>query len=84
MSMPGILQQLAKNNPMTQQIKRIMNMVNGAQDPQAAMNQMIMGNPHLKQVMDLISQAGGDPKKAFYALAQQKGVDPNDVIDLIR
>lgn len=43
-------------------------------------NQAIQNNPQMKQVMDYINQNGGDPKTAFYKLAQEKGVDPNEII----
>lgn len=62
----------------------MMGMVNSAQNPQAMMNQFMSNNPQMKQVMDLINQAGGDPKKAFYSLAQQKGINPQDVLDMLK
>ena len=76
--------QLAKSNPMMSQIKQIMGMINSAGNPQAMMNQMLTSNPQFKQVMDLINQSGGDPRKAFYALAEQKGVDPNDILSMLK
>ena len=84
MAMPGILQQLAKSSPMMGNIKQMMNMVRTAQDPSAMLNQLIMNNPNMKQVMDMVQQAGGDPQKAFYALAQQKGVDPQQILDMLK
>lgn len=84
MSMPVILQQIAKANPMTQKVKQMMGMLQGSQNPQAMLNQMVMSNPNLKQVMDIINQNGGDPQKAFYALAEQKGVNPQDVLDMLK
>ena len=75
--------QLAKSNPMMSQIKQMMGMINSAGNPQAMMNQMLTSNPQFKQVMDLINQSGGDPRKAFYALAEQKGVDPNDILSML-
>ena len=59
-------------------------MVNAAQNPQAMMNQLLTSNPNLKQVMDVINQHGGDPKQAFYALAEQKGVDPNEILNMLK
>ena len=76
--------QIAKSNPMMSQIKQMMGMINSAGNPQAMMNQMIANNPQFKQVMDLINQSGGDPRKAFYALAEQKGVDPNDILSMMK
>ena len=43
-------------------------------------NQTINNNPQIKQVMDYIRQNGNDPKQAFYNLAKEKGVDPNEVL----
>ena len=76
--------QIAKSNPMMSQIKQMMGMINSAGNPQAMMNQMLTSNPQFKQVMDLINQSGGDPRKAFYALAEQKGIDPNDILSMMK
>ena len=43
-------------------------------------SQTIQNNPQIKQVMDYVNQNGGDPKTAFYKLAQEKGVDPNEIL----
>ena len=59
-------------------------MVNGSQNPQLLLNQMMTNNPQMKQVMDIIKQAGGDPKKAFYSLAEQKGVDPEEILNMLK
>jgi len=75
---------LARSNPMMGQIKQMMGMVNSAGNPQAMMNQMLTSNPQFKQVMDLINQSGGDPKRAFYSLAEQKGINPNDILDMMK
>ena len=84
MAMPGILQQLARSNPMLTQIKSMMNMFSGAQDPSAMIGKMLEGNPNMKQVTDLIKSAGGDPRKAFYQLAEQKGVDPQEILNMLK
>ena len=84
MAMPGILQQLAKSSPMLGNIKQMMNMVRAAQDPMGMISRMAGNNPQMKQVMDLVQQAGGDPMKAFYALAEQKGVDPQEILDMLK
>ena len=48
------------------------------------LQQMVNSNPNMKQVLDLVNQNGGDAQKAFYALAQQKGVNPNDILNSLR
>ena len=84
--MPQILQQLqGKNLPGNLgQIKQMMGMVKNAGNPQAMMNQLIQSNPQMGQVMQLINQSGGDPQKAFYAACQQKGVDPNEILNMLK
>ena len=82
--MNPILISVLQNNPMMQKVKQMIGMVNGAQNPQAMMNQLFMNNPQFKQVMDLIQSADGDPQKAFYDLAQQKGINPQDVLDMLK
>ena len=62
----------------------MMGMLRTAQNPQAMLNQMVMNNPKLKEVMDLVNQYGGDPEKAFYSLSEQKGINPQDVLDMLK
>lgn len=45
-----------------------------------ALQKLIQNNPALKQAIEYVNQNGGDPKEAFYKLAQEKGVDPNEVL----
>ena len=82
--MPGILQQLTKTSPMMGQIKQMLNMVRGAQNPQAMLNQIMMSNPRMKQVMEIVNQYGGDPDKAFQAVAQQNGINPQEIMNMLR
>lgn len=84
MAMPGILQQIAKASPMMQKVKQMMGIVNGSQNPQALLNQMMTNNPQLKQVMDYVQQSGGDPKTAFYSMADKMGVNPQDILDMLK
>ena len=48
------------------------------------MNQMIQSNPQYKQVMDYVKQNGNDPKAAFYKMAQEKGVNPDDILNALK
>lgn len=66
------------------QIKRMYQMVKSAGNPQAMLNQMMGQNPQLKQVMDTVQQSGGDPKKAFYRIAEERGVNPDDILNALK
>ena len=83
MAIPSVLLQLARNHPMTQQIKQMYGMVKTAQNPQAMMNQLMMNNPQFKQVMDIVNQYGGNPDKALSDIAQQYGITEKDIYDLL-
>lgn len=67
-----------------QRIKAMMQMVRGSNNPQALMQSLAMQNPQMKQVMDYVQQSGGDPKQAFYKMAQEKGVNPEDVLNMLK
>ena len=69
---------------MMSTVKQMMGMLNASQNPQAMLNQLMQSNPQMKQVMDVINQSGGDAKKAFYSLAEQKGVNPQDILDMLK
>lgn len=49
-------------------------------NPQNMLNQTMMQNPQMKQVMDYVNQNGGDAKAAFYKLAGEMGVDPDEIL----
>lgn len=84
MAIPEIMQQIMKSNPMLGKIKQMMGMVSMAQNPQAALNQLMMNNPQMKQVMDIVNQYGGDVNRAVEAKAAEYGMTVQDVMELIK
>lgn len=67
-----------------QNIKQMLNIIRGAQNPKAMIQSMVQQNPQMKQVMDLVNQNGGDAKKAFYSMAEQNGIDPNEILNMLK
>lgn len=63
---------LGGQNPMMAQIRNAVAMVKG--DPNA------MNNPQVQQLI----QQHGSAQNAFFALAKQMGIDPNEVMRMIR
>ena len=55
-----------------------------AQNPQLALNQLLMNNPQLNQASEFIKQNGNDPKTAFFNLARQKGIDPQSILNQLK
>ena len=89
MATPQILQMLGQSpqTALTAQIKPIkdmMRMVQTANNPMAMMQALADKNPQIKQTMNMIQQAGGNPRDAFYALAKEKGVNPDDILNALK
>ena len=82
--LPQILQQLGGGVTIPPQIKQMMQMMRSAGNPQAMINQMMMTNPQMKQALDFIKASGGDPKAAFYRLAEQRGINPQDILNQLK
>ena len=80
-----ILQALgSRGNPQVNQVKQMFDTLRAAKNPQAILNQMIQSNPKMRGVMDYINQNGGDPQKAFYTMARQKGVNPEEILNMLK
>ena len=80
------MQQLGKNQMIqtAAKIKQAMQAIKTAANPQAAMNMMLMNNPNMKQVMEIVNQYGGDSMAAFRETAKQMGVDPEEILGMIK
>lgn len=65
-------------------IKNMMNAMRSAKNPQMMLQQMMVQNPQVKQVMDYVQKNGGDAKAAFYKLSEEKGVNPDDILNMLR
>ena len=60
-------------------------MTRAAGNPGAMIQTLLNSNPNFQSVMSLVSQQyGGDAKAAFYDMARQRGVDPNQVLSMLR
>ena len=59
-------------------------MINSSKNPSAMLQYLMASNPRFKEAMSLARSNGGSPKDAFYALAKQKGVNPDEIIALLK
>lgn len=59
------------------------NMVKNSNNPQQVFNQLVSQNPKLAEIVTTINTIG-DPKTAFYKLAEQRGADPNTILNLLK
>ena len=63
---------------------QLINMVKSSGNPQAMMNQIMSNNPQVRQIMNYVNQNGGDPKAAFYKLAEEKGINPEEILSQLK
>ena len=89
MSIPQILQQLGmqavQKSPLLGQIQNLSQIVKAAKNPEMLLQQMIsQKNPQMQQAMDYVKQYGGDPKAAFEKLAEEQGIDPNEIMQMFK
>ena len=71
-----LLNLLGQTNPAMAAISQIARMMQTFSDPMSAVQQMAQSDPRMQQLSQVISQNGGI-QNAVYALARQKGIDPN-------
>ena len=65
-------------------MKGMMNLLRSGGNPQAMVQNMLASSPKGSTVMNLVNQHGGDARAAFYDLAKQKGVDPNQILNMLK
>ena len=76
-------QQQSSSAPLNEAVE-LNKTVQQASNPNAIMNKLIQSNPRLKMAYNMVQQSGGNAKTLFYQLAQQKGIDPNSILNQLR
>ena len=74
------LNQQSLNAPCSEAVE-LNRTIQNANNPNALMNKLIQSNPRLKAAYNMVQQNGGNAKTLFYQLAQQKGIDPNSILN---
>lgn len=70
------------NVPDLTPIKNILNMYQNAQNPQMMLQNLVKQNPQFANVMNLIQ--GRNPKTVFYEMCQNRGINPNDILNQLK
>lgn len=63
-------------------VKGMINNLKSVQNPDAVVQMLSSKNPLLGNVMRMVS--GRDPKQVFYAECQRQGIDPNEIINMLK
>ena len=68
-----------QSNPLVNAFKALKN----SKNPMQLLTNMASQNPQVKQTLEMINSSGQSPKDLFYAMAKQKGVDPNQILSML-
>ena len=79
--MNSLYQQLQPQNSL---LKQTYNMLRNSNNPMQLIQNMAKRNPRVQQIMNLVNMSGKSPKDLFYQMAQQQGVDPNQILNMFR
>lgn len=63
-------------------VKGMLQNLRSVQNPEAVVQTIASKNPLLGNVMRLVG--GRDPKQVFFEECQRQGIDPNEIINLLR
>lgn len=62
----------------------IIGMLKSSNNPNMMLQQLASSNPMVANTMNLINQYGGNPQKAFYEEAKKRGIDPNQILGMLK
>lgn len=48
------------------------------------LNQLMMNNPRMREAMEIVNRHGGDPMTAFRKEAEARGIDPEEIMGMLR
>ena len=84
--MNSLYNQLNQTNQPAQNnvIQKIIQMAKSGNNPQQLLNSLAGQNPQLNQVMHLVNSGKMTPKQIFMNMANQQGVNPNDIISMLK
>lgn len=64
-------------------ISNIMSMIKGIKNPNEMLLNMAKSNPQVNMLLNTMKN-GGNPKDMFYEIAKQKGVNPDEIIEMAK
>lgn len=62
-------------------VKQMISMYKGISNPQAMAQKLLQENP---QLASMIQAANGNPEQAFRSYADKMGVNPDEIINMLR
>ena len=73
-----------QNMSLQPQQNNIIQMLKNSHNPGQLFQQMAKSNPQVQSIMQMIQQTNQTPKQLFYQAAEQRGVDPNQILNMFK
>lgn len=75
-------------NPLSQSnmgnIKQMINLIKGKNNPNQMLQMLAQQNPQVSQIMNMLNGSHMSPKQLFMQTTQQRGIDPNTIINQLK
>lgn len=71
---------MAMQNNSQPNLKSLYDLYRSGGNPMIMLNKMAQSNPQVSGIMNLLKN-GANPQHLYYTLCQQKGVDPNVILN---
>ncbi len=75
---------LYQNTPQQPANNNLINLIKNSTNPGQLFQTMAKSNPQVQSIMQMIQQTNQTPKDLFYQAAQQRGVDPNQILSMFK
>lgn len=62
----------------------IISMLKNSKNPNMMLQRLVTSNPIVANTMNLVNQYGGNPQKAFYEEVKKRGIDPNQILGMLK
>jgi len=84
--MNSLYQQLNPQNNLLKNnnLKNLINTFKTSSNPQQLLTNLINNNPQMQSIYTLLQNSNKNPKELFYELANQRGIDPETILNLLK
>jgi len=70
--------------PNIPQSNNLIQLIKNSANPAQLFQTMVKTNPQVQSIMNMIQQTNQTPKDLFYQTAQQRGIDPNQILGMFK
>ena len=74
----------SQQNDNFNQALQTINQIKNSKNPNQMLQMLASKNPNVANAINLANKYGGDYQKAFYEEARRRGIDPNQIIGLLK